>query len=305
MLAIVAESALRSLLLGGAVWIGLHLLRVRNPHVQMTAWVMVLLASLSMPLLMHWTTVTITAAPVTGPGAGQSVARSDPVPGATARVAAFGSRRSRRLGHSSRRECRIRQLVGGRDGILCRRRRHAVAAIGRRHPPDVASRQRRDADPRTWAANADVRVSDAIGGPVTFGSTILLPPQCIDWDLPKRRAVLAHEGAHVANGDFYVLLLASLNRAVFWFSPFAWWHLIRLAELAEVISDARAIEVLDDRAVLRRNSARSHAACPAGAGWAGHGKGMHGACPRRAHSRRSRGCLRSWGGGNGSGPRPS
>jgi hypothetical protein len=65
--------------------------------------------------------------------------------------------------------------------------------------------------------------------------------------LPKRKAVLAHEGAHVAHGDFYVLLLASLNRAVFWFSPFAWWHLARLAELAEIISDARAIDVLEDR----------------------------------------------------------
>jgi hypothetical protein len=59
--------------------------------------------------------------------------------------------------------------------------------------------------------------------------------------------VLAHEAAHVANGDFYVLLLASLNRAVFWFSPFAWWQLIRLAELAEIISDASAIEVVADR----------------------------------------------------------
>ena len=59
------------------------------------------------------------------------------------------------------------------------------------------------------------------------------------WDLAKRRAVLAHEGAHVANRDFYVLLLASLNRAVFWFSPFAWWQLARLAELAEIISDAQ------------------------------------------------------------------
>ena len=59
--------------------------------------------------------------------------------------------------------------------------------------------------------------------------------------------MLAHEGAHVANRDFYVLLLASLNRAVFWFSPFAWWQLIRLAELAEIISDARALEVLEDR----------------------------------------------------------
>ncbi len=60
MLAILAESALRALLLGGVVWIGLNLLRVRNPHVHMTCWAMVLVASLSMPLLMHWTTVTVT-----------------------------------------------------------------------------------------------------------------------------------------------------------------------------------------------------------------------------------------------------
>ncbi|MFX4914303.1 M56 family metallopeptidase, partial [Acinetobacter baumannii] len=83
--------------------------------------------------------------------------------------------------------------------------------------------------------------------PVTFGSTILLPPHYRDWDVRKRQAVLAHEGAHVANRDFHVLLLASLNRAVFWFSPFAWWHLAQLAELAEVISDARAVEVVEDR----------------------------------------------------------
>ena len=60
MLAILAESALRSLLLGGVVWAGLNLFRVRNPHMHMTSWAMVLLASLSMPLLMHWTTVTVT-----------------------------------------------------------------------------------------------------------------------------------------------------------------------------------------------------------------------------------------------------
>jgi len=46
MLAILAESALRSLILGSVVWAGLHLLRVRNPHVHMTSWVVVLAASL-------------------------------------------------------------------------------------------------------------------------------------------------------------------------------------------------------------------------------------------------------------------
>ena len=47
-LAILAESALRSLLLGGVVWIGLNLLRVRNPHLHMTSWIVVLAASLAM-----------------------------------------------------------------------------------------------------------------------------------------------------------------------------------------------------------------------------------------------------------------
>src|ERR1700752_4087662 len=59
-LAILAESALRSLLLGGVVWIGFNLLLVRNPHFHMTSWMVVLAASVSMPLLMHWTTVTVT-----------------------------------------------------------------------------------------------------------------------------------------------------------------------------------------------------------------------------------------------------
>ena len=45
MLDVLLESALRSLALGGAVWLGLRLLRVRNPHVNMTAWTVVLAAS--------------------------------------------------------------------------------------------------------------------------------------------------------------------------------------------------------------------------------------------------------------------
>ena len=69
MLTILAESALRSLLLGGGVWIGLNLLRSRNPHLHMTSWAMVLVASLSMPLLMHWATVTVALDPLPLPAA--------------------------------------------------------------------------------------------------------------------------------------------------------------------------------------------------------------------------------------------
>ena len=62
MLDLLLESSLRSLALGVAVWLGLALLRVRNPRAHMTAWTVVLVASLAMPVLMHRLTVTIPAA---------------------------------------------------------------------------------------------------------------------------------------------------------------------------------------------------------------------------------------------------
>src|SRR6185295_5339868 len=244
MLAILAESALRSLLLGGVVWIGLNLLRARNPHIQMTSWVVVLAASLAMPLLMHWTTVTITlkALPVpaaenlwpAGPALLEPLSPSlalDPVAPAAAPAAAHAAVNWLALATA------VYAVVAGM--LLLR------LAIGVYLTWRLARAARPVSEP--WTGGWHVRVSDLIGGPVTFGSTILLPPHYHDWDLRKRQAVLAHEGAHVANRDFYILLLASLNRSVFWFSPFAWWHHTRLAELAEIISDARALEVVEDR----------------------------------------------------------
>src|SRR5215475_12420184 len=62
MLDLLLESALRSLALGVTVWLGLALLRVRNPRALMTAWTVVLVASLAMPVLIHRFTVTVPAA---------------------------------------------------------------------------------------------------------------------------------------------------------------------------------------------------------------------------------------------------
>ncbi|MGA7807955.1 M56 family metallopeptidase [Bradyrhizobium sp.] len=260
-LAVLAESALRSLLLGAAVWIGLRLLDVRNPHLQMTSWVMVLAASLSMPLLMHWTTVTITwsppafdPAPVAAPEQVWSANGLWPAeslwPGASPSPAALPSPVPPEFGVAAEARDQHAQAINWWAvatviyaliaGLLVLRLAVGLSLTWRMVRAATPIRDCR-------AGGADLRVSDAIDGPVTFGSTILVPPQWTDWDAAKRQAVLAHEGAHVAHGDFYLLLLASLNRAVFWFSPFAWWHLVRLAELAEIISDAKAIEALEDR----------------------------------------------------------
>jgi hypothetical protein len=59
MLVQLLEAALRSFALGGAVWLSLRFLRVHNPQTRMTAWTVVLMASLSMPVLMHRAMLTI------------------------------------------------------------------------------------------------------------------------------------------------------------------------------------------------------------------------------------------------------
>ena len=258
MLALLLESALRSLLLGGAVWLGLKLLRVKNPHAHMTAWTLVLVASMAMPALMRLVTVTIPDAPpaplaqIIWPApavAPPAVEQAPKAPGAV--VSAPGYAEDDAL--SSLRE--TIDVVHRRDldwsamatgiyalvaGMLLVRLIIGVA---------LTWRLTRAARPvrACWAAGNDVRVSEVVGVPVTFGSTILLPSEYVAWSTAKRRAVLTHERAHVAHADFYVLLLAALNRAVFWFNPFAWWQFVRLAELAEIISDDAALEALEDR----------------------------------------------------------
>jgi len=61
-----------------------------------------------------------------------------------------------------------------------------------------------------------------------------------------------------------MLLLASLNRAVFGFSPFAWWP-DRIAELAEIISDARALKFFEDMLSYAKFSSTSWSECSAAA----------------------------------------
>ncbi len=263
MVALLVESALRSLALGGVVWLGLTLLRVRNPHAHMTAWTVVLIASLAMPLLLHRLTLTIPAAPPSSPVVEAISALSSPlseavsfparpVQGSVVSPAAMPPASPPALApaivdlprDAMPRAIDWRSLATGIyvavAGLLLLRLFTGIV---------LTWRMARAARPirESWAGGADVRVSEVVGVPVTFGSAVLLPPEYVDWSPAKRRAVLSHEGSHVAHGDFYVLLLAAFNRAVFWFNPFAWWQLVRLAELAEIISDDAAMEILEDR----------------------------------------------------------
>ena len=259
MLAQLLEAALRSFVLGGAAWLSLRFLHVQHPQVRMTAWTVVLMASLSMPVLMHWTTVTI---PINAPPQDLVIAETSPriENRSTAQPTEFSpektdsssavtnpgpAERSQGAVENSRRTVIDWQAlvlglyfaVGG--GLLLR------LLVGLALTLRLLGRSRRLAE--DWTAGSDVRVSAAVTTPVTFGSAIVLPADYRDWSPAKRQAVLAHERSHVARGDFYVLIMAALHRAVFWFSPFSWWLLNELAETAELISDDAAIEILGDR----------------------------------------------------------
>ena len=92
--------------------------------------------------------------------------------------------------------------------------------------------------------------SELISVPVTMGAfrpTILLPTDWRNWDAAKLDAVLAHELSHVARRDPLTQRLSLLHRAIFWFSPLAWFLDRRLADLAEQASDEAALSCGTDR----------------------------------------------------------
>jgi beta-lactamase regulating signal transducer with metallopeptidase domain len=92
--------------------------------------------------------------------------------------------------------------------------------------------------------------SKSISVPVTMGalrSTILLPADWREWGDAKLDAVVAHELSHVVRRDALTQRLSLLHRAIFWFSPLAWWLDAHLADLAEQASDEAALSCGADR----------------------------------------------------------
>jgi hypothetical protein len=261
MLALLMEAALRSLLLGVAVWLGLRVFRVQSPHFQMTAWIVVLAASLAMPVLMRGgLTVTLPAATpslikierlpperifdvLTSPHLQSDVPAFLP-PAAEQHAAAS----SPRIALPARADWRkavdwwslattLYLLVAG---VMLFRLSLGLALTWR-----MCHAAQPICEP--WTTGTDVRVSQAVAMPVTFGATILLPADFREWSAVKRKAALSHERSHISRGDFYILLIAALNRSVFWFSPLSWWLVRALTDLAEILSDDAAIAAVGDR----------------------------------------------------------
>ncbi len=86
----------------------------------------------------------------------------------------------------------------------------------------------------------EARETTELATPATFGwrrPILLLPFDWRDWDPCDRRAVLAHELAHVRRGDFLTAMVAQVSLALHFYHPLAHWLTARLRLEQELAAD--------------------------------------------------------------------
>jgi beta-lactamase regulating signal transducer with metallopeptidase domain len=236
MLEIFIAAALRTTLLSLIVALCLRALRVWHAQLLLAVWTAVLVASLAMPMLQRHLSI-VAPLPVDLPTSfsGLSVLKTPTThPVETAAPAAAVA-----IHHPIDWRAWVGGVYFAVTGTMLLRLMVGLALSWR-----LVHRSQPIRD--GWAVGDRVRKSEDIVAPVTVYNTVLLPADCASWSIVTRKAVVAHEMCHVFGGDFYVLVLAQLNRAIFWFNPMSWWLHQRLANLAELASDDAAISALGD-----------------------------------------------------------
>jgi beta-lactamase regulating signal transducer with metallopeptidase domain len=89
-----------------------------------------------------------------------------------------------------------------------------------------------------------LRSSAETGSPIVWGffsPVILLPGDAPTWTAERRRAVLAHEIAHVARRDGVANSVACVAAALYWFHPLAWLGMHRMRIVSEHACDDRVL----------------------------------------------------------------
>jgi beta-lactamase regulating signal transducer with metallopeptidase domain len=242
MLSLLLDSAMRSLLLGLAVWVLLKLARLCDTRTETAIWTAVLIAALSMPVLSHHVPGLVLTVPHLSAARPESVTALRQLAAHQVSLPHDGNFSGLALAWLARcgETCLLGTYAVGlfvcltriATGLLLTLRLYCRAV-----PVEAA-----------WAGARNIRVSNELKGPVSIAGAILLPVDCDEWSKAKIDAVLAHEEAHIARADFFVQLAALIHCSLFWFSPFAWWLQSKLAEIAETASDEAAILRLKDRA---------------------------------------------------------
>jgi TonB family protein len=102
----------------------------------------------------------------------------------------------------------------------------------------------------SWSSEADIRVSNDVQSPVTFGfwrPVVLLPRSFGTLDEATREAILCHEILHVRRKDWLFTLAEELVRTGLWFHPAIWWVLGEIQLAREQSVDGEVIDMTRSR----------------------------------------------------------
>jgi beta-lactamase regulating signal transducer with metallopeptidase domain len=240
MTSLLVESTVRSLGFAAAVGLALQILRVRDTGTRLAAWTAVLYGALLLPAMVA--VLPPLEVPMLHRAASQKVVVAPAVSVSNDRTEIPEGVPDKRFNW---RRAAVDLYFAVALGLLGRLVFGLIATRRLRR----ASRPVNDA---RLLAMCSVRLveSSALAVPITIGwlhPVVVLPDSWREWDDAKIAAVLAHELSHVRRGDYATLLLASLYRCAFWFSPLAWWLDQQLRELAEQASDDSALRATADR----------------------------------------------------------
>jgi len=233
-----AASLVRPLSLAAVAWLALRLGRIRHPASQHAVWTAVLIGLLTLPIVSviapHWSIPVLPekqppaiAAPFAPPVDYEPIAAEAPLVPASMPVAPQFPFRSFLI---------VCCYVAGLLMML------AYRSIGWVLLRRIVSRSTQSRAP--WLReSADVSTPFAVG---IMLPCVILPKGWRAWDPGKRRAVLAHEFAHLRRRDALILALARFGKCLFWFHPLAWYLSRKLSNLAELACDAEALEKVSD-----------------------------------------------------------
>ena len=238
------EAALRSLIMGAAIFAALRLLRINQVRARRVAWLLALAGALAMPALVAARIgppllpdlEVFRAPPAAQPGRPQAATQA-----AMPRVVPVMSAAPSGSGPADGAPSHGARLISGAlRGAMVIYVIVAYIFLLRLIVGVVVALRLRSQSERTtlrFDKVADIRISRRIAAPITVASSVILPSTYSSWNSSTLRMVLSHECAHVRQRDFYVQLLAGIHCAIFWFSPFSWWLQRQLADLAEALSD--------------------------------------------------------------------
>jgi TonB family protein len=235
-----AVYGLQSTLLIGAGAALARLLRIHDPKATLAYWRTLLLACVLLPFCQPWQTIVPQVdASAIAPGVGDDVVTIPaPVP---ARSPAWPL------------DAAVLVLVA--SGIAVRGVWLAAGAVSlfrlRRTASPLVPRPRSiDAAEQRVGVRAEVRISNAIAGPITFGAirpVIIFPPSVLGLDEAVQEAIACHELLHVRRGDWLDEIAEEAVRTILWFHPAARWLIGRIQLSREQVVDHAVIALTQSR----------------------------------------------------------